>query len=172
MGNKPDSHKGIRAAYLKAMADEGDEAGVFDHIARMLWKSGDPEQQMAARLLLRYCRMGRFSEPAKPMIGRPTQPPVKCKRTPTGQSMECVVPRSEIALSVYLRLVPDPKPPNFPLAAIFDADERRRSLRRRKLGKAVADTARFFVISKDVARDCFEDHYDELLLFGDTITWS
>ncbi|MER9580486.1 hypothetical protein [Mesorhizobium sp. M0276] len=171
MGKRPDSHKAIRAAYLKAMADEGDETGVFAHIVRMLWRSEDPEQRMAARILLRYSRTGRFSEAPKATIGKPTGP-VKCKRTPTGERRECEVLRSEIALSAFHHLAPDPKPPKFTLAAIFDADERRSSLRRRKLGKAVADTARYFGISENVVRDCFEEHYDELLLFGDVITWS
>ncbi|MER8570631.1 hypothetical protein NKH19_00750 [Mesorhizobium sp. M1338] len=161
----------IRAAYLKAMADEGDETGVFAHIVRMLWRSDDPEQRMAARLLLRYCRTGTFPAAAKAKTGRPAGP-VKCKRTPTGEPRECEVPRNEIALSVFHRLVPDPKPPKLALAAIFDADERRRSLRRRKLRKAVAETASYFGVSENVVRDCFEEHCDELLLFGDAITWS
>lgn len=171
MDKRPDSNKAIRAAYLKAMADEGDETGVFAHIVRMLWRSDDPEQRMAARLLLGYSKTGRFSDTAKAMIGRPTGP-VKCKSTPTGERRECEVPRSEIALSAFLRLEPDPKPPMVALEAVFDADERRRSLRRRKLGKAVADTARYFGINENVVRDCFEEHCDELLLFGNAITWS
>ncbi|MGY3327483.1 hypothetical protein ACVILI_000500 [Mesorhizobium sp. USDA 4775] len=171
MDKRPDSAKAIRAAYLKAMADEADETGVFAHIVRMLWRSDDPEQRMAAKLLLGYCRTGQFSEAAKAMIGRPTGS-VKCIRTPTGERKACEVPRNEIALSVFLRLGPDPRPPMFALAAIFDADERGRSLRRRKLGKAVADTALFFGISEKVVRDCFDGHCNELLLFGNVITWS
>ncbi len=171
MGERPDSHKAIRAAYLKAMADEGDETGVFAHIVRMLWRSDDPEQRTAARLLLRYSRTGRFSAAAKATTGR-LAGPVKCKRTPTGESRECEVPRNEIALSVFHHLAPDPKHSKFAPAAIFDVEERQRSLRRRKLGKAVADTARYFGISENVVRDCFEEHCDELLLFGDVITWS
>ncbi|MDX8445331.1 hypothetical protein [Mesorhizobium captivum] len=164
MGDKPDGNKAIRAVWLKAMADEGDEIGVFAHIVRMLWRSHDPERRVAAQLLLRYAKTGRFLEVARGPMGRPPGP-VKCKRTPTGERRAVEVPRNEIALSVFLRLEPGPLP-------LIGPREVSRELRRRGLGDAIAKTARFFGISEDVARDCFEAYRDELLRFGDVITWS
>ncbi|WP_132595086.1 hypothetical protein [Rhizobium sp. BK068] len=122
---------------------------------------------MEAHLLLRYFKKG--PEPAKPTIGRPPQP-IKCKRMLSGENKECEVPRNVIAREVYRRLTPDPAPGSD--LVVFDSDERRRSLRRRNLAKAVRETADFFSISQNVARDCFEPHCDDLLLFGEAIGYS
>ncbi len=167
MSKKLEGNKSIRAAVLQAMAEEGDGVGVVAHIARMLRRPGDAESRMAVRLLLRLFRTGAFSDAPK---GRPSGP-VMCQRTPSGELEAVAVPRNEIALSVFLRLEPDPKPPAG-RALVVDQGERRRLLVRRKLSKAVHDTARFFGISQNVVRDCFEEHCDELLQFGDAIKWS
>ncbi|MCS3744315.1 hypothetical protein [Rhizobium sp. BK661] len=161
--------KTIGAAGLEAMADMGDWADVFAQVARRLLRSHDPEDMMAADLVHRYLRKG--PEPAETATWRPPRV-VNCKRMPTCVSAECMVSRSEIALTVYLGLRPDPRPSQYGRAAVLDPDERRRLLRRRGLLKAVTETSLFFGISENVVRDCFEEYCENLFLFADEIKWS
>ena len=81
------------------------------------------------------------------------------------------MPRNEIALSVYLRLKPEPEPLLSVAAVVYDAKQREYYLRRRGLSRAVAGTAQFFGISEETARNCFGEYRDDLLLFADLIDW-
>ena len=118
----------------------------------MLPRSDAPEQRAAARLLIRFFKTGQFT---KPTVLKPEHM-VECRiMAAGGRRRKTLVPRKEIALNVFLLLEPGPG-----------------SLRERKLGKAIKDTALFFDITEKQVRDCFNECREDLLQFGDLITWS
>ena len=131
-----------------------DEIGTKVRIVRMLWRSGDRVQMAMAKLLVWYFKTstGQFTKPTELKPKRV----VECRIMATGgQRKKALVPRKEIALNVFLLLEPGPG-----------------SLLERKLGKAIKDTALFFDITDKQVRDCFNECREDLLQFGDLITWS
>lgn len=117
----------------------------------MLWRSGDLEQMAAAKLLVRYFKTNQF---AKPAVSKP-KPVVRCLILTGHGREEARVPRGEIAVNVFILLEPGPG-----------------TFRKRKLGKAIKDTALIFGITEKQVRDCFNEHRDKLLTWGRLITWS
>lgn len=137
----------LRAAFLKAAADLGDVESVYVRTIFALWRSGDPEYRMLARILSNKVKTGVTGKFIRrrghKIVG---SGPVTCRKG--------LVSRREIATAVY-ELLGKPH------------IGERVTLRKRLIG----DVAERFDITDKVVRDCFKQ-YRRLLALEETFPLS